>query len=161
MNKYIAAALGFAFCFLNNSSVLAGECSRSFDGQASFYADRFHGRRTASGARLNNNSYTCAHRTLPFGTKVLVRNPSNGSSCIVTVTDRGPWGGHNRVIDLTRAAARKLGISGVGKVVCFTGNVAKGVTQLPGKIISAQTEKRSIARSNRQISLADSTRLSQ
>lgn len=111
----------FFFAF----SVMAAEsreCAETFRGGASFYADEFHGKRTASGARLNNNAYTCAHRTLPFGTKVLVENPKNGSKCVVTVTDRGPF--HSkRVIDLTKAAARKLGITGIGKVVCFTGNL--------------------------------------
>lgn len=107
---------------------IAKECSRTFRGAVSFYADRFHGRRTASGARLDNNAYTCAHRTLPFGTKILVENPRNGSKCIVTVTDRGPFH-RNRVIDLTRAAARKLGISGIGTVVCSTGKLIESRTK--------------------------------
>jgi len=94
-----------------------------FAGAASFYADCFHGKRTASGERFDQNKLTCAHRYLPFGTRLLVENPENGNVVVVTVNDRGPFHG-NRVIDLSRAAARRLGITGIGNVVCYTG---KGV----------------------------------
>lgn len=93
-----------------------------FSGIASWYGGKFHGRRTASGTVYNMNSMTCAHRTLPFGTKLLVKNPSNGKACTVTVTDRGPFHG-KRVLDLSKAAADKLNISGVGNVVCYLGKV--------------------------------------
>jgi rare lipoprotein A len=96
-----------------------------FAGAASFYADRFHGKRTASGERFDQNKLTCAHRYLPFGTRLLVENPENGNIVVVTVNDRGPFC-HSRVIDLSKAAARRLGITGVGRVVCFTG---KGVEE--------------------------------
>lgn len=89
------------------------------DGIASFYADKFQGRRTASGERFNMNDLTCAHKNLPFGTKLLVKNARNGKSCVVTVNDRGPYHG-SRVIDLSRAAARKIGITGTGRVICYT-----------------------------------------
>jgi len=88
-----------------------------FRGVASWYGGKFHGRRTASGAVYNKNEFTCAHRTLPFGTNVQVTNPENGSTCNVVVTDRGPFHG-NRIIDLSKAAARKLGITGIGRVAC-------------------------------------------
>lgn len=91
-----------------------------FRGVASFYADKFNGKRTASGDIFDNSKLTCAHRTLPFGTKILVKNPATGSCCEVIVNDRGPYA-HNRVVDLSRAAARKLGITGLGKVVCYAG----------------------------------------
>jgi|AGTN01.2.fsa_nt_gi rare lipoprotein A len=91
-----------------------------FNGLASWYGERFHGRRTASGKIYDQDKFTCAHRTLPFGTSILVVNPDNGKECTVVVTDRGPHS-RNRVIDLSKAAARKLGIVGVGKVVCKTG----------------------------------------
>jgi rare lipoprotein A len=86
-------------------------------GNASFYGKRFHGRRTASGAPFDMHAMTAAHRTLPFGSKVRVTNPSNGEAVVVTINDRGPFHG-NRVIDLSRAAASELGLiqRGHGKV---------------------------------------------
>jgi rare lipoprotein A len=72
-------------------------------GIASYYARKFQNRKTASGERLNNNSMTAAHKTLPFGTKVTVKNVNNGKSVQVTINDRGPFV-KGRVIDLTRAA---------------------------------------------------------
>ncbi len=70
---------------------------------ASYYADRFHGRRTASGRRYDKNLLTAAHKSLPFGTKVKVTNEANGKSVIVEVTDRGPFV-RGREIDLSRRA---------------------------------------------------------
>lgn len=89
----------------------AGEKSLSPEepqvGTASYYARKFHGRRTASGKRYDENSLTAAHRTLPFGTQLRVTNLKNLRSVIVTVTDRGPMN-RKRVIDLSRRAARLL-----------------------------------------------------
>lgn len=70
---------------------------------ASYYADRFNGKRTASGKKFNNNKYTAAHRKFPFGTKLRVTNEVNGKCIIVEVTDRGPFT-KGREIDLTRRA---------------------------------------------------------
>ena len=70
---------------------------------ASYYADKFNGRKTASGTRFNNNKYTAAHRKLPFGTKLKVTNEANGKSLIVEVTDRGPFS-RGRELDLTKRA---------------------------------------------------------
>lgn len=98
--------------------------SRIFKGVASFYGKKFHGKKTASGKPFDMNAFTCAHPNLPFGTPVLVQNESNGAQCQVVVTDRGPCVG-NRCIDLSKAAARKLGITGVAKVVCKTGRFIK------------------------------------
>ncbi|MBV7266765.1 septal ring lytic transglycosylase RlpA family protein [Erythrobacter sp. WH131] len=78
-------------------------------GVASFYGRRFHGRRTANGERFDMNAMTAAHKTLPFGTKVRVTNPSNGRSVIVRINDRGPFT-RGRTIDLSRAAAREIGM---------------------------------------------------
>lgn len=86
-------------------------------GIASWYggkSDGLHGKRTASGEIFNTNSMTAAHRTLPFGTKVKVTTPK-GNSVTVKINDRGPFH-KGRIIDLSRAAANKLGIDGVGKV---------------------------------------------
>ncbi|MDA9918301.1 septal ring lytic transglycosylase RlpA family protein [Erythrobacter sp.] len=78
-------------------------------GVASYYGRRFHGRRTANGERFNMNALTAAHKTLPFGTKVRVTNARNGRSVVVRINDRGPFI-RGRTIDLSRSAARKLGM---------------------------------------------------
>lgn len=70
---------------------------------ASYYASKFTGRRTASGKIFNNNAYTCAHRKLPFGTKLRVTSEKNNKSVIVVVTDRGPFV-RGRHIDLSKRA---------------------------------------------------------
>ena len=77
-------------------------------GLASFYNDKFEGKKTASGEIYKANKLTAAHRTLPFGTRVKVTNLSNDRSVVVTVNDRGPFV-EKRIIDLSRAAAEKLG----------------------------------------------------
>jgi len=74
---------------------------------ASYYSQKFHGRRTASGARFDNTKYTAAHKKLPFGTKVRVTNEANGRSVIVEITDRGPFS-KVREIDLTKKAFMEL-----------------------------------------------------
>lgn len=76
-------------------------------GTASYYARKFHNRTTASGERLDNNAMTAAHRTLPFGTVVIVKNLSNGKSVKVKINDRGPFV-EGRIIDLTRAAFAQI-----------------------------------------------------
>ena len=85
------------------------------DGQASWYGPGFHGRRTASGETFDTHDMTAAHRTLPFGTRVRVVNQRTGQSVIVRINDRGPYV-RGRVIDLSKASAEFLGISGVGAV---------------------------------------------
>lgn len=70
---------------------------------ASYYHDRFNGRKTANGSRFNNNKYTAAHKKLPFGTKVKVTNEANGKFVIVEITDRGPFV-KTREIDLSKRA---------------------------------------------------------
>lgn len=84
-------------------------------GLASWYGGQFHGRRTASGERFDMHALTAAHRTLPFGTVVRVRSLVNGKTVEVRINDRGPFIGR-RVIDLSRAAAKALGLldSGAG-----------------------------------------------
>lgn len=85
-------------------------------GKASFYSRRANGARTSSGIRLNNDSLVCAHRTHPFGTLLLVKNPANGKEVVVKVIDRGPHS-RGRVIDLSYEAARQLGIIAAGVAV--------------------------------------------
>jgi len=86
-------------------------------GMASFYADKFVGRKTASGEVYRHDSLTAAHKTLPFGTKLRITHVANGRSVVVRVNDRG-MKGLNRVVDLSRSAAEQLGMisSGVAKV---------------------------------------------
>jgi rare lipoprotein A len=82
----------------------------SFSGMASYYGNE-SGSKTASGQRFNQNALTAAHRTLPFGTKLRVTHGSR--SVVVTVNDRGPFS-HGRVLDLSTAAAREVGLIGAG-----------------------------------------------
>ena len=77
-------------------------------GKASFYADKFQGRKTAGGERFDQNAKTAAHRTLPFGTKVKVTNVKNGKSVVVRINDRGPFV-KGRIIDLSRSAFERIG----------------------------------------------------
>lgn len=84
-------------------------------GHASWYGPGFHGRRAASGERFDQNQMTAAHKTLPFGTILLVTNTRNNKSCLVRINDRGPYVA-GRMIDLSAAAAKAVGISGVGTV---------------------------------------------
>ncbi|WP_239478702.1 septal ring lytic transglycosylase RlpA family protein [Lichenicola cladoniae] len=88
----------------------------SESGVASWYGRDHAGRRTSSGARFDPMQLTCAHPTLPLGTKVLVTSDTTGQSVVVTVNDRGPFGG--RIVDLSRAAAARIGMldSGVASV---------------------------------------------
>ncbi len=74
---------------------------------ASYYANKFNGRRTASGKKFNNNALTCAHKKLPFGTKLKVTNEANGKSVYVEVTDRGPYV-KGRELDLSRRAFMEI-----------------------------------------------------
>ena len=90
-----------------NASVGGGH---SFSGMASYYGNE-SGSKTASGARFNQSAMTCAHRSLPFGTKLRVTH--GGRSVVVTVNDRGPFI-RGRVLDLSTGAARAVGLTGAG-----------------------------------------------
>lgn len=86
-------------------------------GKASYYADKFNGRKTASGVTFRNSKKIAAHKTLPFGTKVKVTNLGNGKSTKVVIQDRGPFVA-GRIIDLSKKSARKIGMinQGIGNV---------------------------------------------
>jgi rare lipoprotein A len=92
-----------------NASIGSGS-GHSFSGMASYYGNE-SGSKTASGARFNQNAMTCAHRSLPFGTKLKVTH--GGRSVVVTVNDRGPFV-RGRVLDLSTGAARAVGLTGAG-----------------------------------------------
>ncbi|MDI2091346.1 septal ring lytic transglycosylase RlpA family protein [Commensalibacter oyaizuii] len=83
--------------------------SQSESGTASWYGGRHNRLRTASGSRFNSTQLTAAHPSLPMGTKVLVRSEDTGNAVVVTINDRGPYSG-NRIIDLSKAAAAKIGM---------------------------------------------------
>lgn len=83
------------------------------DGKATYYSNKLLGRRMSNGEFYHPDSMTCAHRTLPFGTRILVTNPRNGRQVVVRVADRGPFV-RGRVIDLSYAAARELGFLTAG-----------------------------------------------
>lgn len=85
--------------------------------KASYYANKFEGRKTTSGQRFRQAKLTAAHKTLPFGTQVMVTNPVNGKFVRVVINDRGPFG-RGLSLDLSKSAAKAIGIwgKGVGKV---------------------------------------------
>jgi rare lipoprotein A len=108
----------FSACAL--LTLLAGCASHDIDprgynetGSASYYGAKHQGKRTASGERFDINSLTAAHRSLPFGTRLLVTNLGNDKSVEVRVNDRGPHT-RGRLIDLSRQAAQQLGMLGTG-----------------------------------------------
>jgi rare lipoprotein A len=96
--------------WLNANAAIAPTGGRSFAGKASFYGNE-SGSRTASGQRFNQNAMTAAHRSLPFGTKLRVTH--RGQSVVVTINDRGPFI-RGRVLDLSKGAARAIGLTGAG-----------------------------------------------
>lgn len=99
------------------SWALADKVVEVQEGKAAYYADSLHGNKTASGEPYDKNALTAAHRKLPFGTRVKVTYLENGKSVEVVINDRGPHS-KNRIIDLSGAAAEKLGLkqAGVGDV---------------------------------------------
>lgn len=110
------AALFASACATSHASAPAAAFAPMV-GHASYYNDAFAGRRTASGEAYDPEEFTGAHRTLPFGTHVRVTDQASGRSVVVRINDRGPWG-KGRLIDVSRAAARELGLirRGVGQV---------------------------------------------
>ncbi|GJE26236.1 septal ring lytic transglycosylase RlpA family protein [Methylobacterium organophilum] len=98
----LALRAGIACALLATSPALAET--------ASWYGPGFHGRRTASGERFDQNAMTAAHRSLPLGSLARVTDSKTGRSIVVRVTDRGPAAWTGRAIDLSRGAALALGI---------------------------------------------------
>ena len=119
MRKFICMLAIFVMAGMNVNA------QRVVDGQATYYGSRSHGRKTASGETFNKNEMVCAHRTLPFGTRVRVTNKKNGRSVVVRVIDRGPFG-KGKVIDLSPAAARQLDMIKAGVVPVHLEVVGKG-----------------------------------
>lgn len=86
---------------------------KKFRGKASYYADDFHGRKTANGETFDMYGLTCAHQTLPFNTWLEIRNLANGRTVMVRVNDRGPFV-DGRIVDLSYGAAKELHMLGDG-----------------------------------------------
>src|SRR5215213_7206154 len=96
-------------------AISGAEAKSIQSGGASWYGPGFQGKRTANGERFNTHALTAAHKSLPFGSRLRVTNERTGRSVVVRINDRGPYA-HGRVIDLSKAAAQAVGISGVGQV---------------------------------------------
>jgi rare lipoprotein A len=108
----VAAVAAALFSF---STAAYAQC-----GGASWYGPGFNGKKAASGEIFNENAMTAAHRSLPFGTKLLVTDQNTGRQIKVTINDRGPFHG-KRIIDLSKAAANELGFRNRGTTsVCIS-----------------------------------------
>lgn len=101
------------FLSLSLAFIFAVACAQVQTGKASFYADKFEGHPTASGQKYHHNKMTAAHKTLPFGTKVKITNLGNNQAVEVVINDRGPYI-ENRIVDLSKSAAEKLGFVNQG-----------------------------------------------
>lgn len=112
--KPFAAGVLATLAFTSSPSFADNKAGFKQKGVATYYADRFHGRKTASGERYDKSAMTAAHRTLPLGTVVKVTNVKSGDSIKVEINDRGPYV-KGRVLDLSRRAAQELGITGAGR----------------------------------------------
>jgi rare lipoprotein A len=114
LNKRLVLLLAF---FLSLTGFLHAQDNFVQNGIATYYSDAFQGRKTSCGEKYDNTLFTAAHASLPFQTLVKVTNLSNNISVVVKINDRCP-GYYNRIIDLSKAAAKKLGIisSGIANV---------------------------------------------
>lgn len=118
MRRVYSYIVAIFFLFCSCCCLVGGKSSYYVKtGMASFYGEEFHGKKTASGEIYNMWDLTCAHKTLPFGTKLKVTNLKNKKSVVVRVNDRGPFV-RGRIIDLSVAAAKKIDMirDGVAKV---------------------------------------------
>lgn len=109
----VVFSLSFAFSSCSASSDITKEYEDQLEGIASYYAEDFHGRKTANGEVFDMNALTAAHRKLPFNSKVRVTNIDNGRTVEVRINDRGPFK-NNRVIDLSLRAALEIGLISTG-----------------------------------------------
>lgn len=111
--KWISLFVLSVFLFIQVIPQNAEVCLETQSGKASFYALSLNGKRTASGEKFNSKEYTCAHRSLPFGTYIKVTNLDNCKTVVVKVNDRGPFV-RGRIIDLSYIAAKELQMIGNG-----------------------------------------------
>ena len=120
----LAVGVLATLAFIPLNSVANSDRNHSLQGTASYYGGKFHGRKTASGERFNQNGLTAAHKTLPLGTRVRVTNLRNGETVDVKINDRGPYHG-GRIIDLSKGAARELGMLPAGTAMVKLVVIAK------------------------------------
>lgn len=116
-NKNVGLILAAALIFMTLAACAPYQAGRSVhykaSGDASWYGPGFAGKKTSNGEKFDPRDMTAAHKTLPFGTTLKVTNLDNGKSCVVRVNDRGPFIG-DRILDLSKAAAEKIGMVGTG-----------------------------------------------
>ena len=113
----VAACIAIAGALSGCAVRPIGKAMATEEGIASYYSNDFQGRRTADGETFDNSKLTAAHRTYPFGTLVRVTNLATDATVVVRINDRGPFK-QSRLIDLTEAAAKAIGIvrAGLGRV---------------------------------------------
>ncbi|UJF24296.1 septal ring lytic transglycosylase RlpA family protein [Suttonella sp. R2A3] len=111
-NRTVARAVSYTVRGKRYTTLSSSE-GFSQEGSASWYGGKFHGRKTASGEIFDMYAMTAAHKRLPLGTKIEVTNKATGKSIVVTVNDRGPFHG-DRILDLSKGAAQKLGVINQG-----------------------------------------------
>lgn len=124
--KYISFTF-FLLLLSVNLQAQKVEIGATFKGKASYYAKKFSGRRTASGERLDNRDFTCAHKFYPFGTMIEVENPVSKKWVVVRVNDRGPFT-KGRVLDLSYEAAKTIGL------------LQKGIMNINAKVVGIDGE---------------------
>ena len=115
--RTLMAVLGLVSMWLTTmpGEVCGGRAQTGQVGWASWYGKQHQGRKTASGDRFSRSQLTAAHRSLPLGTKVQVTNLRTGQHVVVKINDRGPHGGgKRRIIDLSEAAAKQIGLASRG-----------------------------------------------
>lgn len=131
----------FAYAALFASLLLTSFVTQQAEyGKAGYYADSLHGRKTASGEKYDKFEYTCAHKTLAFGTKVKITRLDNKKSVVVRVNDRGPYV-EGYVTDISRAAAEEIGL------------IKAGVTQVKLEVVEAASTARVAAETDGNASL--------
>ena len=136
MKKILCALVSLFLCI----GAFSDELFKT-DVTASFYADKFHGRKTASGEKFNMYDYTAAHKTLPFGTVLKVTNLANGKSVNVRVNDRGPFA-KGREIDVSKAAAKELDMIDEGTATVSLVIVSDATSEVTGKASAKTSSKK-------------------
>lgn len=123
MKSVLTFLLLIGFIGLGGAGLYNGATWLSGSGKASYYGDKFHGKKTASGETYDMYDMTAAHKTLPFGTKVKITNANNGKSIVVEVNDRGPFV-KSRQFDLSKAAFSEIG------------NIDKGILPIDYEVVN-------------------------
>lgn len=123
MKSVITFVLVIGFIAFSGAGLYNGATWLAGSGKASYYGDKFHGKKTASGDTYDMHDMTAAHKTLPFGTKVKITNQRNGKSVVVEINDRGPYI-KTRQFDLSKAAFSSIG------------SIDKGVMSIDYEIIN-------------------------